>query len=343
MELITTQDGRMRTFSASQINTIYNCPRKWAYEYIADIKPPPNFPMKKGTYVHAVIEDFNRQLGPLNGRTNTELQQDLKEKILDLARDLWKEGLIGDFEEEMRNNHEDIRKQFKNYIKCLLKRFRDIKRRTDLSDEEAWERSSPSANELPVLVTDESGDWLFRGTIDAVFEHHPLWFGRTALIDYKTGTSPFDSKEPMKVEYSRQLEIYAWLYFQAYGVIPEVTGIHFLSEPPDSPTAFVFQEIDPGTVESIHLMIRRVRKIAKATEVEDYPRNTDYKWCEFEKNDGTKIKCDHWDYCLGEADRPGPTDQEFDGREQEPVTTEISDPLEETLTLSEHSDPLLQD
>jgi hypothetical protein len=145
----------------------------------------------------------------------------------------------------------------------------------------------------------------------------------------------------MSVEYSRQLEIYAWLYFQAFGVIPEVAGIHFLAEPPESSTAFVFQEIDPGTVESIHLMIQRVRDLATSEDPEEYPKNTDYKWCEFEKNDGTMIKCDHWDYCLGEEEKPEPRKREFDGREKDPVEVEIKDPLEEALTLSENEDSLL--
>lgn len=336
MELITTDNGTMRTFSASQINKIYNCPRMWAYEYLEKIKPPPNFPMKKGTYIHAVIEEFNESLEPLNGRSEQKLKEDLRDRILAVARECWEDGLIGDFEEQMKENHKQVKSQFFNYVDSLMKRFRDIKRRTDLSDEEAWTRSSPTANELPVLVTDEDGEWLFRGTVDAVYEQHPLWFGRTALVDYKTGKSPFDSNSPMNVEYSRQLEIYAWLYFQAFGVIPEVAGIHFLAEPPGSSTAFVFQEIDPGTVESIHLMIQRVREIATSSDPEDYPKNTDYQWCEFEKKDGTMIKCDHWDYCLGEEEKPEPREREFDGPERDPIEVVLKDPLEETLTLSEN-------
>ncbi len=313
----------------------------WAFEYLEDIKPPPNYPMKKGTYIHAVIERFNDRLGPLNGRTERHLKKELKEKILSIARELWQEGVVDEFEEQMKENHESIRSQFKNYIESLLKRFRDVKRRTQLEENEAWEIASPTANELPILLTDEEGEWLFRGTIDAVYEQHPLWFGRTALVDYKTGKSPFDSNEPLSVEYSRQLKIYAWLYFQAFGVIPEVAGIHFLDEPPGSSTAFVFQEIDPGTVESIHLMIQRVRDIATSEDPEEYPKNTDYKWCEFEKNDGTMIKCDHWNYCLGDEEKPEPRQREFDGREKDPVEVEIRDPLEETLQLSENNDSLL--
>jgi RecB family exonuclease len=338
MEMSIPDTGKSRTLSASQINKAYNCQRMWAYEYIEGIKPPPNFPMKKGTFVHAVIEDFNESLEPLQGRSESELETDLKERILSVARELWEDGLIGEFEEEMKNNNEDVRKQFFNYIQSLLQRFRNIKRRTDLKDKEAWEIASPTVNELSVLVTNESGEWLFRGAVDAVYEKHPLWFDRTALVDYKTGKSPFNSDEPMSVEYSRQLDIYAWLYYQAYGVIPEVAGIHFLSEPPNSSTAFVFQEIDPGTIESIHLMIQRVREKLDGEELDEYSRNTDYQWCEFEKSDGTMIKCDHWDYCLGDEEMPEPTDNGFDGRDREPIEVVLKDPMQDDLTLSENAD-----
>lgn len=341
MELITNTNGRTRTFSASQINKIYNCPRMWAYEYIADIKPPPTYPMKKGTFIHAVIETFNEEIGGLNGRDERKLESDLKERILAIARRLWKDGVVEEFEDEMKDNHQEIRTQFFNYVETTLKRFRDIKRRTELTPEEAWKISTPTANELPVLVTDSDGEWLFRGAIDAVFEHHPLWFGRTALIDYKTGKSPFDTDTPMDVGYSRQLDIYAWLFYQAFGVVPEVSGLHFMAEPPESSTAFVFQEMDPGTVESVHLMIQRVREMAASSELEDYERNTDYQWCDFEKNDGTKIRCDHWDYCLGDEDPPEPTDREFDGPERDPIEVEIKNPLEDDLTMCEASDPVL--
>jgi len=309
----------------------------WAYEYIEDLKPPPTFPMRKGTYIHAVIEQFNEKLGSLDGRSTADLKEILRRDILEIARELWRDGLTGDFEQEMRNNHESVREQFFNYVDTVLKRYRSIESRTELGSDRAWYRARPSANELSILVTDDRGNWLFRGDIDSVFEKHPLWFDRTAIIDYKTGKSPFDTTSPMNVEYSRQLDIYAWLYYQAFGTVPEVAGIQFLAESPDSPKAFIFKEIDPGTVESTHLMIERVREIATSDELEDYPRNQQYKWCEFEKKDGTVIKCDHWDYCLGSEDMPEPRDAEYDGPEREPIEVELRDPLEDRLILSEHS------
>ncbi|MFB6355636.1 MAG: RecB family exonuclease, partial [bacterium] len=281
LDISTTDSGDYRTLSASQINKFYNCSRMWAYEYIEGLKPPPTYPMKKGTYIHAVIEELNDSLGTIDDRSVQDLRVDIQEKALTIARDLWKKGIPGEFEEEMRENHSKIKDQFFNYIEALLQRYQDIKRRTELSAEDAWFRARPSANELSILVTNESGEWLFRGDIDSVFEKHPLWFDRTAIIDYKTGKSPFDDESPMSIEYSRHLDVYAWLYYQAFGSVPEVAGIHFLAEPPSNSTSFMYKEIDPGTIESTHMMLNRVRELATSEDLEDYNRNTQFKWCEF--------------------------------------------------------------
>ena len=341
MELTKTDSGKYRTFSASQVNKIYNCPRMWAYEYIEGLKPPTTYAMKKGTFIHAAIEKFNENLREFPGERGSALRKLLVDEINSIARELWQEGLPGQFEEQMRKNSSQIKGQLENYVDTFLKRFRDIKRRTELPAERAWERSCPSANELSVLITDDDGEWLFRGDIDSVFEKHPLWFDRTAIIDYKTGKSPFNAAAPLSVGYNRQLDIYAWLYYQAFGQVPEVAGIHFLAEPPESATAFVYKEIDPGTVESVHLMLQRVREITTAEDVEEYPRNQQYRWCRFEKNDGTEIKCDHWEYCLGDAEIPPPPERDQDYPDREPVEVNLRNPLEENLILSEHASPVL--
>lgn len=341
MDSSQTKSDQKRTLSASQVNKYYNCSRMWAYEYVAGIKPPPTYPMKKGTFIHAVIERFNRGLDSPPEDNEKEWKSGLRDRILGVARELWQDGLPGEFEDEMRDDHHRVRKQMYHYVDTLLKRYRDIRRRTDLSPEEAWRRARPTANELSIVVTNEQGEWLFRGDIDAVFEKHPLWFDRTAIVDYKTGSSPFNAEEPMSVEYSRQLDIYTWLYYQAFGCVPEVAGIQFLSEPPGNPTAFVYKEVDAGTVESTHLMLRQVRRQLESEQVEDYDRNTQYKWCEFEKKDGTMIRCDHWDYCLGNEDMPGPTPREYDGPEREPIEVVMRDPLEDQLQAAEHAPAML--
>ncbi len=342
METIRTEEDKLRTFSASQVNKFYSCPRMWAFEYIEGLKPPPSYAMKKGTFVHAVVEEFNMDPGALISGAKQQQKDELLERINEVARRLWQEGLPGEFADQMKQNVKKLKGQFENYVDTFLKRFSGVKRRTDLTSEQAWRKASPDANELSVLVTDEAGEWLFRGDIDAVYEKHPLWFDRTTIVDYKTGKSPFNAASPLSVDYSRQLDIYAWLYYQAFGHVPEVAGIHFLAEPPQSSTAFVFKEIDPGTIESVHLMLKRVRELTVSEELEDYPRNQQYKWCEFQKNDGSMIKCDHWDYCLGEAEIPPPPERDEDYRERKTREVVLRNPLEEDLILSEHANPVFE-
>ncbi|GEM_PF-6868021 len=342
MDEIKTEEDELRVFSASQINKFYSCPRMWAYEYIEGLKPPPSYAMKKGTFVHAVVEEFNRDPGPPVAGGGKKAKNVLNERINKKARELWQEGLPGKFEEEMKRNADKLKLQFQNYVNAFLRRFHQLKRRTKLSDEEAWDRSSPDANELTVRVTDADGNWLFGGGVDAIFEKHPLWFERTAIIDYKTGKSPFNSSSPLSVDYGRQLDVYGWLYYQAFGQVPEVAGIHFLAEPPQSSTAFVFKEIDPGTIESVHLMLERVRELTVSEDVENYPRNEQFKWCHFQKKNGSEIKCDHWDYCLGDAELPEPPERDDDYRERDPRVVELRNPLDEQLLLSEHANPVFE-
>lgn len=342
MDSIRTDQDELRTFSASQINKFYSCPRMWAYEYIEGLKPPTTYPMKKGTFVHSVVEEFNMDPGSLIKGAKKQRKSQLLDRINNIARRLWKEGLAGDFADQMKENVKKLKGQFENYVDTFLKRFNGVKRRTELSPAEAWQKAAPDANELSVLVTDTDGEWLFRGDIDAVYEQHPLWFDRTTIVDYKTGKSPFDAASPLSVDYSRQLDIYAWLYYQAFGHVPEVAGIHFLAEPPQSSTAFVFKEIDPGTIESVHLMLERVRELTVSGDLEEYPRNEQFKWCEFQKNDGSMIKCDHWEYCLGDESMPPPPDRDEDYPDREPREVELRNPLEEELLLSEHANPVFE-
>lgn len=47
--------------SASQINTYRDCPRKWAFQYIEKIKPPPHPSAEIGIEAHKHLEDYETQ------------------------------------------------------------------------------------------------------------------------------------------------------------------------------------------------------------------------------------------------------------------------------------------
>lgn len=330
-------DADVPVLSATQVNKIFNCQRMWAYEYIEDLKPPLSYSAVKGVFIHSVVERFNKTIEELNLDTEEELREPLLDHIKAKARECWEAGYPGRFESEMREKNQAIHDQLQNYVQTYINRYQQLRNR-GFTLSEALQLAGPTTNEHGVTVTDEQGNWIFTGSIDAVYQDHPLWEDRTVLIDYKTGKSPFDSEDPLNKGYERQLDIYGWMYYQAHGEVPEAVGVHFLKESPDSPTAFVFKEIDHGTIERMHLLVQRAQRLLGSDQLEEYPRNTDYIWCEFEKNDGTMIKCDHWDYCLGDEEAPDPEDIErmefpFD---DDPIEVEIKDPLEESLIMQEH-------
>lgn len=297
--------------------------------------------MIRGTFIHSVVEQFNRQhsLGEISTGHRAMLKKG-KKQIRQIARNIWKNGAVEGWEDEVRDQLDEFNERLDNYIETIINRYRNVKRRTELGHIQALNHAIPTKSELPIRVVDEDGEWLFVGTIDAVYEHNPLWFGNSVLFDYKTGKPPYDNTTPMKANYSRQLNIYAWLFYQAFDVVPEVVGIHHLKGKPDKGTTFEMKEVDFGTIESTHMLIQRARQLIDDDNVEEYKQNTQYKWCEFEKKDGTTIKCDHWDYCLGNQKMPGPTDNNYDD-EKNYIETTISDPRDDDLTFSRKSEAVL--
>jgi hypothetical protein len=327
-----------QVLSASQINNFYNCNRKWAYEYIKNIKPEINYPMKKGSFIHAVIEDFNNELKPRKFFNTKNLRVSVRDKIRSIAiRLLDDDKLTGQFKRKFKSNSNEIKEQLFNYVDCFLSRFRRLKNSHDFSEEKAWTLSRPTENELSVVIVDDNGNWLFRGDMDTVFEKHPLWFGKTCVIDYKTGSSPFNSNEPLKSDYNRQLNIYGWLFYQCFSVVPEQLGIHYLEENYDSSSAFYFKEFDKGELISTHLNIINVWEQTKSNDIGDYDRDPEYKFCEFKSG-----KCDHWDYCLGDKKMPGSKKRPYNGRETDPIEVKLKDPTSDDLSYAEKSDYVLK-
>lgn len=335
-QLIMNDDGKYRVLSASQLNKLYNCPRLWAYEYVAGIKDKPSIATVKGMFIHAVVEKLNEEIAHSNP-PDGDIMDTLQDWGEQTAKELWEDLIPDRFRDGMRDKANEVRQQIRNYIAAYMDRFQTIdKYEDDLDRAQAWTRAAPSTNELAVRVLDSpNGKWMFMGSIDAVYENSPAFNGKTVLVDYKTGSAPYRDDEPMGAEYSRQLDIYAWMYYQKTGLVPEVSMIHFLSEGFDSPKSVIKKETDPGTIESAELMLQRMRELTKSTDVEDYPRNTDYQWCEFEKSDGSTIKCDHWEYCLGDADRPEATDYEFVGPDREFEEVTYRNPLKDNILSTE--------
>lgn len=338
-----------RTLSASQINTLYACQRKWAFKRLQDIKPPQSYPMVKGSYLHAIMEDTTNALGDRAGRDRSELKNHVTELTRQHARTIWNEEAIVDgFENQLNQNKHTIEDQMDNYVRIIMDNYDTLRKARGLNPDEAWRRARPDATELGIRLVedpeDEYSEWLFNGSIDLVYEKHPLWFGKTVIVDYKTGSAPYDGQTAMKAKNARQLDVYAWLFWQAYGVVPDLSAIRYLEEDPSEPTSLMAQQNDPSTVEVGHYYIQRARQMTRSNDPEDYPKNTDYTFCHMERDDKPDIKCDHWEYCLGDKSVPEPVDRPFTGRSGEPLEVAESDPTgQELLAMASDHPPVLRE
>jgi hypothetical protein len=56
--------------SASQIALAYQCPRKWAFKYIARLPEPPSDSQSLGITVHAILENYLRDGTPIDATTD---------------------------------------------------------------------------------------------------------------------------------------------------------------------------------------------------------------------------------------------------------------------------------
>lgn len=112
----------------------------------------------------------------------------------------------------------------------------------------------PDFSELRIF----SNNLRLMGIIDAVYQIP----GKTLIIDYKTSQRPMITDD-----IQRQAAIYALLYQDRYGEIPEAVGIHFLIEPKE-PSLI---HMDEHLLEYGKLVLGSVREKTKTESEIDYP------------------------------------------------------------------------
>jgi len=116
-----------------------------------------------------------------------------------------------------------------------------------------------------------------RGVIDAI---HNLG-GRTLIIDYKTS-----KKSELDLDCLIQLGIYALLYQETYGKVPDEVGIHFLRHG---------EKIVKTTPELLALGEKKCNEIRNCTRSDKestYPQKIS-GLCKYKGG-----KCDYYDICI---------------------------------------------
>ncbi len=262
-----------RVQSPSSTNTYFECPRRYFYKYIKDIPTLPSIYLIRGKMVHAVLEDFFEldpsKLSPEGFVMEMKMimMKDFQEKwlkdrqnIIDLG--MGKDERLGFFQSSkvMILKFAEV---FADKVKHLLPKMQFV---------EAFNAAKPKTE-----LYFKSEEYKVQGYVDAIFDSD-----KVKIIDYKTS-----SRDIMREGYKRQLAIYALMYEEKYGKLPDEVGIHFL----------LFGEtILPATMEMVEDAkkdLAYVHSKTKTGSMDDYPKGVRplCKW--------SRGQCDYYDICGG--------------------------------------------
>ncbi|MBS3110361.1 PD-(D/E)XK nuclease family protein [Candidatus Woesearchaeota archaeon] len=254
--------GRIQ--SPSSINTYRQCPRKYYYQYIEELPTKPSIHLVRGHVVHEVLENFFHLDTSDLSRANYEMA--LKKRIQDLLLKHWQEekdfSKLDLTKEKLMFYFDESMLMLLNWINQFIARLEAMMvQGFGLAD--AFRRLTPTTEQQYV-----SEEHKVQGFIDAIedIDDH------VRIIDYKTSKS-FDISE----EYKLQLAIYALLYNEKHGKLPNKVGINFLKD------VEKFLDVDEDLVRYAKKEIDLVHKKTATDDISAYPLVPQplCKWCDF--------------------------------------------------------------
>lgn len=205
-----------RIESPSSINTFKQCPRKYYYQYIAELPLLPNIHLVRGNIAHSTLEKFyDLDISQFN-------EDNYKDKFKTAIQQLFMYHWNKDYsrlhelklsKDQLKFYFEETMLMLMNWVNHFLDDLRKVKN-NGTSLEEAFQRLTPIREEQYV-----SDNYSVQGFIDAI--HHLE--EEVHIIDYKTNTN-FEIKNSIKL----QLAIYSLLYQEKHCQRPSKAGIFFL-------------------------------------------------------------------------------------------------------------------
>lgn len=241
-----------RIQSPSSINTYKQCPRKYYYQYVARLETLPSIHLIRGSVTHTVLEDFFKidisRLSPEN------FEYELHILIQDLFHQEWKKAGY-EFQKlkliptQLQFYFDETKLMLEYWmVKFIKKLHHEMKR---LNVVEAFTKLTPLREEEYI-----SEDLGVKGFIDAI---HYI-DNQIVLMDYKTS-----KRTEISPEYKLQLAIYALLYKEKHGVMPNRVGLDFLKG------SEMFLEVDEPLLDMARAEIALIHDNTLSEEIDDYP------------------------------------------------------------------------
>lgn len=260
-----------RTESPSSINTYKQCPRKYYYTYIAKLPTVSNIHQARGNIAHSVLEgvfDMNTY-----GITLENCSDKIKNQTQQMLVHLWKthKGLseIHLTEDQLKFYFAETLMMLFNWVDQLSYKMQHA----GLPFEEAFKKFTPVMREQRFI----SHKHAVQGFIDAVEDID----GHTRLMDYKTS-----KHSKITDQYTLQLAIYALLYEEKYGKVPEKVGIYFLKGKEKD------FSVDRELIEFARKEVELIHTKTVSDDIEDYPMQPGplCKW--------STGQCDFYELCF---------------------------------------------
>ena len=260
-----------RIQSPSSINTFKQCPRKYYYQYIQRLPTTTSIHLIRGGIVHSTLEDFFS----LDVTPALKDLFSLKTVLIEFFKNNWnakqKElSRLGLAEEALKFYHDESISMLEFWFSSFSDKLSLLSKKNNVAD--AFKLLTPKVEQE--YISTKLG---IRGFIDAIHEID----GKVIILDYKTS-----SKDTMTEDHKLQLAIYAVLYQENHGKIPDCLGINFLK------FGEKYIDVDESLLLSAKEEIKSVHEKTSSTNINNYPKNVTSlcKW--------STGQCDFYDTCF---------------------------------------------
>lgn len=261
-----------RIQSPSSINTYNQCPRKYFYQYIARLKTLPSIHLVRGKIAHSVLEDFFKI--DIDNISAEEYGFEFRVVLHELLNRHWNKSgkqlsSLGLSNKELGFYLQETKDMLNLWLQDFSKKLKQQMLSSSLAD--AFRALTPLTEQH--FISDVHG---VQGYIDAIFKID----NEIRIIDYKTS-----KHDNLSDSYRLQLAIYALLYNEKHGRMPDKVGIHFLK------FSEKYLDVDKAMLEHATKECERIHKNTASNDIDDYPKKTS-PLCRWSTG-----QCDFFDNC----------------------------------------------
>ena len=247
--------SEQKPLSASAISKFLECPQKYKFSYIDEIKEPPSWQMHLGSFVHEVLEHLYKQ--PADQRNHETLKE--------IAAKMWNES------------------NWPAKIEALpekLGSLGDFKRSAFEAMTNLWALEDPSAVELDHIelkITTSIDGVQMLGFVDRIASDPD---GSVVISDYKTGKIP-DPRFNSDDQKWFQLLLYAAMYEATTGKLAKRLEYYYLAKN----TKHALEVSDEKLRIAKEVVVNVRRGIDEASSSEEFSCNVTNlcNWCHYKK------------------------------------------------------------